>query len=94
MTAQPVKGGKGRVAPRVFDSVPRQPAKNLNSRYHGARLRQKAADDFEPTPPGAAGSAVDQNWTKTLPREAGWSICGVEIGEAKRKFRLKNGNPD
>jgi hypothetical protein len=26
------------------------------------------------------------NWVKTLLREAGWSICGVEIGEAKRKF--------
>jgi hypothetical protein len=27
------------------------------------------------------------NWAKTLPREAAWSICGVEIGEAKWKFR-------
>src|SRR5208282_2599854 len=37
---------------------------------------------------GAAGGNVDQNWAKTLPSEAGWSQCGVEIGEAKRKFRL------
>jgi hypothetical protein len=47
--------------------------------------------DAKPTHPGAAGGTVDQNWAnwaKTLPREAGWSICGVEIGEAKRKFRL------
>jgi len=28
------------------------------------------------------------NWAKTLPTEAGWSICGVEIGEAKWKFRI------
>ena len=45
--------------------------------------------DAKPTHPGAAGGTVDQkNWAKTLPREAGWSICGVEIGEAKRKFRV------
>jgi len=31
-----------------------------------------------------------KNWAITLPREAGWSICGVEIGEAKRKFRLSS----
>ena len=44
--------------------------------------------DAKPTYPGAAGGTVDQNWAKTLPREAGWSKYGVEIGEAKRKFRL------
>jgi hypothetical protein len=30
-------------------------------------------------PSGAAGGTVDQNWAKTLPGEAGWSTCGVEI---------------
>ncbi len=45
--------------------------------------------DAKPTPPGAAGSTVDQNWAKTLPREAVWSIGGVEIGESKRKFRFR-----
>ena len=39
----------------------------------------------------AIGHAVrvktGSNWAKTLPREAGWSICRVEIGEAKGKFR-------
>src|SRR5215472_17772571 len=44
--------------------------------------------DAKPTHPGAAGGTVDQNWAKTLPREAGWSKCGVEIREAKRKFRF------
>jgi hypothetical protein len=49
--------------------------------------------DAKPTHPGAAGGSVDQNWAKTaktLPREAGWSIRGVEIGEAKRKFRFNS----
>jgi hypothetical protein len=46
--------------------------------------------DAKPTHPGAAGGTVDQNWAKTLPREAGWSKCGVEIGEAKRKFRFNS----
>jgi hypothetical protein len=44
--------------------------------------------DAKPTHPGAAGSAVDQNCDKTLPKEAVWSIGGVEIGESKRKFRF------
>ena len=38
--------------------------------------------------PGGAGSAVAQNWSKTLMRKAVWSTKGLEIGEAKRKFRL------
>ena len=29
-----------------------------------------------PIPARLAGT-VDQNWAKTLPREAGWSICGA-----------------
>ena len=45
--------------------------------------------DAKPTHPGAAGGTVDRNWAKPLPTEAGWPICGVEIGGAKRKFRLK-----
>jgi PPOX class probable F420-dependent enzyme len=45
--------------------------------------------DGKPILPGAAGSTLEQNWAKTLPRKAGWSIGGVEIGEAKRKFRMK-----
>ena len=35
----------------------------------------------------APWSKTGPNWAKTLPREAGSSICGVEIGEA-------NGNSD
>src|SRR5277367_3485975 len=48
--------------------------------------------DANPTHPGAAGGTwtkTGPNWAKTLPREAGWSKCGVEIGEAKRKFRFR-----
>jgi len=30
--------------------------------------------DAKPTHPGAAGGTVDQNWAKTLPREADCSI--------------------
>ena len=46
--------------------------------------------DAKPTHPGALAAPwtkTGPNWDKTLPREAGWSKCGVEIGEAKRKFR-------
>ena len=49
--------------------------------------------DAKPTYPGAAGSIVQQNWAKTLQREAVWST-GVEIGEAKRKFRLRSSRPE
>jgi hypothetical protein len=45
--------------------------------------------EAKPTHPGAAGGTVDQNWAKTLTREAVWSTGGVGIGESKRKFRLK-----
>ena len=41
--------------------------------------------DAKPTPPGAAGSTVDQNWAKTLPREAVWS-------KAELKSESQNGN--
>jgi hypothetical protein len=44
--------------------------------------------EAKPTPPGAAENTVGQNRAKALPREVGWSISAVEIGEAKRKFRL------
>ncbi len=50
-------------------------------------IRAAWALDAKPTHPGAAGGTVDQNWAKTLPREAGWSICGVTIEAAKWKFR-------
>jgi hypothetical protein len=46
--------------------------------------------DAKPTHPGAAVGTVDQNWAKTLPREAGWSTNGVETGEAKWKFRISS----
>ena len=45
--------------------------------------------EAKPTPPGAAGSTVDKNGPKTLMRKAVWSTSRVEIGQAKRKFRLK-----
>src|SRR5258708_38150028 len=45
--------------------------------------------DAKPTHPGAGWRHRGPNWAKTLPREAGWPICGVEMGEAKRKFRLE-----
>ena len=34
--------------------------------------------DAKPTPPRAAGGTVDQNWAKTLPREAVWSMERVK----------------
>jgi hypothetical protein len=47
--------------------------------------------DAKPTHPGAGWSTVDQNWAKlgqNLAERSVGSKCG-EIGEAKRKFQLK-----
>ncbi len=41
--------------------------------------------DAKPTHPGAAGGTVDQNWAKTLPSEAVWSM-------RKLKSESQNGN--
>ena len=43
--------------------------------------------EAKPTPPGAAGSALDQNRAKTLTRRAVWSTGGLEIGEGFGRFR-------
>jgi hypothetical protein len=40
----------------------------------------------EIVPPGAAGKAVEQNLTGTLPREAVWSIRRVGIEESKTEI--------
>jgi hypothetical protein len=36
--------------------------------------------EAKPTHPGAAGGIVEQNWAKSLPREAGWSKAEFKSG--------------
>jgi hypothetical protein len=38
--------------------------------------------------PARLAATVDQNWAKNLDEEGGLVYKQVEIGEAKRKFRL------
>jgi hypothetical protein len=43
--------------------------------------------------PARLAATVDQNWAKNLDEEGGLVYKQVEIGEAKRKFRLKAVRP-